>query len=31
MDDYAKDGVPGVVWALCSFYQDPFGRNFYVW
>ena len=23
MHDYAKDGVPEVVWHLCSFYQDP--------
>ena len=23
MDDYAKDGGPGVVWHLCSFYRDP--------
>ena len=23
MDDYAKDGGPGVVWPLCSFYREP--------
>ena len=23
IDDYAKDGGPGEVWLLCSFYHDP--------
>ena len=23
VDDYAKDGGPGVVWLLCSFYHEP--------
>ena len=23
MDDYAKDGVSGEVWLLCSFYHEP--------
>ena len=23
IDDYAKNGGPGEVWHLCSFYQDP--------
>ena len=23
MDDYAKDGGPGEVWRLCSFYHEP--------
>ena len=22
-DDYAKDGGPGEVWLLCSFYREP--------
>ena len=22
IDDYAKDGEPGEVWLLCSFYQE---------
>ena len=22
MDDYAKDGGPGEVWLLCSFYHE---------
>ena len=23
IDDYAKDGGPGKVWLICSFYHDP--------
>ena len=23
VDNYAKDGGPGEVWHLCSFYRDP--------
>ena len=23
IDDYAKDGGPGVPWLLCSFYHEP--------
>ena len=23
IDDYAKDGGPGVVWLSCSFYRGP--------
>ena len=23
IDDYTKDGGPGAVWRLCSFYHDP--------
>ena len=23
IDDYAKDGGPGAVWTLCSFYHNP--------
>ena len=23
MGDYAKDGGPGVVWLMCSFYHEP--------
>ena len=23
IDNYAKDGGPGVVWLLCSFYREP--------
>ena len=23
IDDYAKDGGPGEVWLLCSFYHEP--------
>ena len=23
IDDYAKDGEPGVLWLLCSFYHEP--------
>ena len=24
IDNYAKDGEPGEVWFLCSFYDEPF-------
>ena len=31
IDDYVKDGGPGVVCPSCSFYHDPLGIKLFIW